>query len=314
MESCGSIVRTRRAVKLLRGICGEFPVISPVGRFFIATSLSIPSLGKDEMIFCKVVTTMVLGVTRLTGVACALFVAATSAQSAEVRHTTDYSIALGILPIAKASFTTRMNADRYHINGTFSSAGLASVLKDISGRTSISGVKTSSRLQAQQFSLLYSDGKRSRTYNVKMRGGNVTSSTISPAPKKRPGDWVEVKDRDLRAVLDPISGLIFPENAKVCPSRLPVYDGESRMDLILTSAGSKPFETKGFKGEAIVCKIKYSPRSGYRHGRKDIEYLKSISMEVWFAKSEDVKVYAPVYARIPTRIGQVHINATRFGK
>ena len=240
-------------------------------------------------------------------------VAVSQGHAAEVRHTTDYSISLGVLPIAKASFTTRMNDNRYTINGTFSAAGLASVLKDISGKTTISGSKTPTRLQANQFSLVYRDGKRARTYDVRFRGGNVTSSTISPPSKARPNDWVPVKDRDLRAVLDPISGLIFPENAKVCPSRLPVYDGESRMDLILTSAGTKPFKAKGFEGEAVVCKIKYSPRSGYRHGRKDIEYLKSISMEVWFAKSSEVKVYAPVYARIPTRIGQVHITATRYG-
>lgn len=243
----------------------------------------------------------------------ALLSAISPAKAAEVRHTTEYSIALGPLTIARATFTTKMDANRYRINGTFSSAGLASVLKDISGNTSIAGVKTSNRMQANNFSLLYKDGKRSRTYNVKLSNGNVTSSTISPPPKARPGDWVAVKERDLRAVLDPISGLIFPENTKICPSRLPVYDGESRMDLILTSAGTKPFKTKGFNGEAIVCKIKYSPRSGYRHGRKDIEYLKSISMEVWFAKAEDVKVYAPVYARIPTRLGQVHITATRYG-
>lgn len=256
---------------------------------------------------------MFAGSMKMTIAAVALALASAPAQAAEVRHTTEYSIALGILPIAKASFTTRMNDDRYDISGIFSAAGLASVLKDISGKTSISGVKTTSRLQANHFSLLYRDGKRSRTYDVKLRNGNVTSSTISPPPKSRPGDWVEVKARDLRSVLDPISGLIFPENAKVCPSRLPVYDGESRMDLILTSAGTKPFKTAGFSGEAIVCKIKYSPRSGYRHGRKDIEYLKSISMEVWFAKADDVKVYAPVYARIPTRIGQVYITATRYG-
>lgn len=256
---------------------------------------------------------MALGAKRLTGMALALLVASEPSVASEVRHTTEYSIALGFLPIARASFLTKMDDDRYSISGTFSAAGLASVLKDISGSTTINGVKTSNRLQANQFSLVYRDGKKARTYNVKMRGGNVTSSTISPPPKERAEDWVRVKESDLRAVLDPISGLIFPENAKVCPQRLPVYDGESRMDLILSSAGTKPFETKGFKGEAIVCNIRYSPKSGYRQGRKDIEFLKSISMEVWFAKSDAVKVYAPVYARIPTRVGQVYITATRYG-
>jgi hypothetical protein len=55
------------------------------------------------------------------------------------------------------------------------------------------------------------------------------------------------------------------------------------------------------------------PKSGYREGRADIEYLKSISMEVWFAKAENMDLYAPVYARIPTKVGPVYITATKYG-
>ena len=100
---------------------------------------------------------------------------------------------------------------------------------------------------------------------------------------------------------------------RVCPTRLPIYDGESRLDLVLSSSGTKPFKTNGFSGDAVVCKARYVPKSGYRQGRKDIEYLKSISMEIWFAKSNNMDVYAPVYAIIPTRVGQVYITATKYG-
>ena len=37
-------------------------------------------------------------------------------------------------------------------------------------------------------------------------------------------------------------------------------------------------------------------------------------MEVWFAKSDTVNVYAPVYIRVPTTVGNLQINATRFGR
>lgn len=246
---------------------------------------------------------------------CAALVLAglSSPVAAETRHNTEYSINLGVLPIARASFSTRMEGANYSISGTFSAAGLASVLKDISGKTTISGAKRGNRLQANEYSLVYQDGERKRTYDVQYRDGNVTSTTINPAPKARPDNWVAVKDRDLRSVLDPISGLIFPGKAKICPGRLPIYDGESRMDLVMSSGGTKPFSTNGFTGDAIVCNIKYVPKSGFRKGRKDIEYLKSISMEVWFAKAGTMDVYAPVYARIPTRVGQVYITATKYG-
>ena len=235
------------------------------------------------------------------------------ATAAESRHDSEYSIALGVLPIARANFSTKMNGSTYSISGSFSSAGIASVLKDISGKTTVSGAKRGNRMQANEYSLVYKDGKRVRTYDVVYRNGNVTSTTVKPEPKPRPDNWVEVKDRDLRSVLDPISGLIIPAGGRICPTRLPIYDGESRLDLVLSSSGTKPFKTNGFSGDAIVCKARYVPKSGYRQGRKDIEYLKSISMEIWFAKSNNMDVYAPVYAVIPTRVGQVYITATKYG-
>lgn len=249
-------------------------------------------------------------ITLLTALYC-LAMAAPAAR-AEMRHTSEYSISLGILPIARASFSTEMNGRVYSISGSFRSAGVANIVADISGKTSVSGMVQGNRLQARNYSLVYRNGKRTRTYEVGWRNSNVVSSTIEPQPR-RPESWIAVEDRDLRSVLDPLSGMIFPARAKVCPSRLPVYDGESRMDLVLTASGTKPFSTNGFSGEAIVCNLKYVPKSGYRKGRSDIEYLRSISMEVWFARAENMDLYAPVYARIPTRAGPLYVTATKYG-
>lgn len=235
------------------------------------------------------------------------------ADTAGVRHISEYDISLGILPIAKASFSSEFGGDDYRISGSFRSWGLAEIITKISAQTSVSGRKQGDRLQAEQYNLVYKTGKRTRTYDVTYRNGNVTQSVMKPEPKKRPETWVPVTDADLRAVLDPLSGLIFPGNAKVCPSRLPIYDGESRMDLVLSSKGSKPFATDGFKGEAIVCEVRYVPKSGFRRGRSDIEHLKKTPMEIWFAKAEAANVYAPVYARIPTSMGQVYVKAAKYG-
>lgn len=256
---------------------------------------------------------MIVHAQRLFAVTALVLCGLTPALAAESRHDSEYSIALGPLPIARANFSTKMNGSTYSISGSFSSAGIASVLKDISGKTTVSGAKRGNRMQANEYSLVYKDGKRTRTYDVQYRNGNVTSTTVNPAPKARPDNWVDVKDRDLRSVLDPISGLIFPVGGRICPSRLPIYDGESRLDLVLSSSGTKPFKTNGFSGDAVVCDMRYVPKSGFRKGRKDIEYLKSISMEVWFAKASSMDLYAPVYARIPTKVGQVYITATKYG-
>lgn len=236
------------------------------------------------------------------------------AGAQEVRHRTDYTIALAGLPVAKASFSTVMDSRRYTISGDIRSAGLADLITTITAKTTVNGTLQSNRLQAQDFVLDYTSGKRNRLYTATFRNGNVVSSTIQPEPRRDPKAWVPVSSRDLRAVLDPISGLIFPTKARICPRTLPIFDGESRMDLVLSQKGQRPFSTRGFKGETLVCGVRYIPRSGYKTGRKDIDYLRnSKAMEIWFAKAEAVDVYAPVYVKIPTEYGMLTISAVRFG-
>lgn len=84
---------------------------------------------------------------------------------------------------------------------------------------------------------------------------------------------------------------------------------------MLSQKGRWPFLTKGFKGaDTLVCGVRYVPKSGYKKGRKDIDYLRnSKAMEIWFAKAEAVDVYAPVYVKILTEYGMLTISAVRFG-
>lgn len=236
-----------------------------------------------------------------------------SAQAAEVKHNTDYNISLAGLPIAKASFHTEFKADRYTISGTMNSAGLADIFAQTSGQTSVSGVVGRDRLSASEYRVRYQTGKKGRAIAVQFRNGNVLSASMKPA-RRLPKNWVPVTKADMRNVVDPLSGLIFPADTRVCPQSVPIFDGESRMDLKLSAKGTKPFKTDGFEGDVIVCGIKFVPRSGYRKGRQDVDYLRKLeTMEIWFAKADVANVYAPVYVRIPTRLGPVTVWATRFG-
>jgi len=238
---------------------------------------------------------------------------ATPLSSAEIQHRTDYSIRLSGLPVATATFRTEFNGNRYVISGTLQSAGLTDIFSSTKGTTSVSGIVSRDRLRATRYSVNYSSGKRSRAIDVTFHNGNVIEASMKP-PRRKPKNWVPVTNADMRSVLDPISGLIIPAGSRICPKTLPIFDGESRLDLKLTSKGTKPYSTKGFEGEAVVCGLRFVPKSGYRKGRDDVEYLRKLStMEIWFAKAEGANVYAPVYVQIPTRLGSVTVSATRFG-
>lgn len=239
--------------------------------------------------------------------------AATPATTAGTRHVSEYNVSLGILPVAKLSFASEFGDRDYTVNGSFRSAGIVDIIAKISAETTVKGSIRADRLQANSYSLVYRTGKKVQTYDVTYRNGNVVSTVVKPEPKPRSVNWIPISEGDLRSVLDPLSGMIFPADAKICPNKLAIYDGESRLDLVLTAKGTEKFSTSGYKGDAIVCSVRYVPKSGYRKGRKDIEYLKTVSMEVWFAKADGVNVYAPVYAYIPTRMGPLYVTASRYG-
>jgi hypothetical protein len=234
-------------------------------------------------------------------------------QAEELTSETRYRVAIGGLPIARADFKTEVKDRHFSIEGDINSAGLAALMTTISAQANVSGQVGNNRLEVARYTLYYKRGRKSHVYDVVYHDGNVTSTKTTPEPR-RPDNWIPVTESDLRSVLDPISGLIFPATANICAQTLPIYDGETRMDLKLSPRGSRPFTTDGFKGNTVVCGVRFTPKSGYKKNRDDFEYLRnSDDMEIWFAKSDSMNIYAPVYVRIPTKYGTVTITAVKYG-
>lgn len=236
------------------------------------------------------------------------------AMAEPVKVFTDYSVSLIGLPVAYASFSTEVDGANYRISGNLRTSALTDVLSKTRGEASVSGRLGEDRLLASNFSVAYTSDAEAHSTEISFRNGDVRSTTSTPKREHTGADWVPVPAEDLRAVLDPLSGLVFPAGAKVCPRSLPIFDGQSRVTLRLTPKGVRPYRTKGFQGDAIVCAVRFEPKSGYRKGSSAIKYLRQLTtMEIWFARHERGGFYAPVYAKVPTKIGQVVVAATRFG-
>jgi hypothetical protein len=234
-------------------------------------------------------------------------------EAADYRYDTAYSVSLGILPIARLTFRTEVTNDRYQISGRFRSTGLVDFVREISADSSVSGLYAGNRFQPERYRLDYRSGGKKSRYTITYANGSAVDTKVEPPPNSRPKSWVPVTEANLKSVLDPIGALLIPGDADVCSRTLPIYDGESRLDLVLSPGRTAPFTAGKASGEAVVCSVRYVPVSGYRKGRKDIEYLKSVEgMEIWFAKTATLKLYAPVYAKIPTRYGTVHVTAEAF--
>jgi hypothetical protein len=250
-----------------------------------------------------------------------LLTAALSAAPAGAAYPQDgrsvavYSVRYLGFPIAHVSFVTRTKGGSYTNSGSLRSAGLVEIIDKTRGTTRVSGTIKGDRMQASSYVISYTSGDKHERTEVTFRNGNVQSARQIPKPKKRGKDWIPVGKEDLKSVLDPISGMILPAGSDICPRTLPIFDGETRVDLLLAPKGRVTFSAGELRGEAIACSVRFVPKAGYRKGNDSIDFLRSATdMEVWFARSPSADVYAPVYARVPTKIGPVTVRATRFGR
>lgn len=236
------------------------------------------------------------------------------AESDPLRHRAEFDIQLAGLPFAEASFTSVRDDNIYEIEVSFKSAGVGQVVTDMTAELVSSGVIGKDGLRTERYYLEYRKGDRHRRFEAEFKEGDVVATRIEPErDRSHTRNWVPVTPDDLKSVTDPLAGLIQPADADPCRPLIPVYDGETRLDLSLDRKGEEAFKTRGFDGTVVVCTMRYTPLSGYRKGSRESEFLKRLKrMEIWFAKSDRMNVYAPVYFSVPTRFGTLTMKATRF--
>jgi Protein of unknown function (DUF3108) len=232
----------------------------------------------------------------------------------KLRHEMAYSVSLSGILLARASFVTEIDNTRAKISGSFRSAGLASVFKDISGDNIVEGHVLGKKFDVKHYASHYVDGKNTISTEITYTKGNVKSTVVEPARKDFPDNWIKIMPDDLKLVSDPVSGFIVSSDQPPCSRTVRMYDGESRLDLALYPKGEKSFKTDGFDGKVQVCGVKFRAKAGFRADREDFAKLaKNKRIEIWYAKAESVKAYAPVYVTLPIDYGQLTVKATHFG-
>lgn len=259
-----------------------------------------------------------MNIKKLCGFTLAFCLAGLQASTAFAETKTinsEYKVLIHGITLAKIKFRTEVDGDNYKVSGQVRSSALADIVGKSRGETTVVGKIGANALQPKRYSMSYTSGDEKRAFDVEFdKNGAVQKTTMTPKAKSPPSDWVGLKSKDLMAVIDPISSLTFPSNASPCSRTVSIFDGETRADLKLSPKGSRRFKTKGFKGQVIACNVRFIPVGGYRSKHDSVVYLKnSTKMEVWFGKNELLDAYFPVFAKIPTKIGDVRVWATKLG-
>lgn len=239
--------------------------------------------------------------------------AAGPARSAEI-YSADYSVSLLGLRLAVSHFVTTVDKSEFTAKGNLSTAGLMRVFDRTDGETAVSGHIDGQGVAPASYRVDYRYGKKATAVRIDFAHGDVVRAERTP-PQKKKGDWIDVTPGDLKSVADPLSAMLIkaPDARSVCDRTLRIFDGSTRVDLKLAFAGWQNFSTDGFKGTATSCRVTFIPVSGYRRGVFAMDYLsREKDMRVAFASLGNSDIYAPVFARVGTKLGDVTVYATKF--
>lgn len=244
----------------------------------------------------------------------ALGAGATTNSSFAADFASEYSISIIGINIGKSEFKTSINDNQYKISGSLNASGIATVFTSTTGSLTASGKLNNDKVLATAFDVKYKDGDKNKRTTLGFSGGNVTKISNTPKPKKK-GKWVEVQKSHLNDVLDPMAAILVPAKSfkSVCNNTLKIFDGEMRADFPMRYLRTIPFSAQGYKGDAVTCRASFKPISGYDANKKDINWMRdSGRIEISFAPVGNTGYFAPVAAKIKTRIGMANIRASRF--
>ena len=226
----------------------------------------------------------------------------------------EFSISLYGLPLARTSFTTTVSKKQFSINGAVNSAGVGAIFDDTRGNIAVKGQLGGVGMRPASYALSYVSGKKNKSTNIGFSGGSVVSTQNVP-PVKPKGEWIAIEAAQLKAVSDPLTGMIVSAASLggACNRTVRVFDGETRADFVMSLLRKATYSTKGYSGPVAECAVRFVPVSGYQKGKKQLEYLRrNKNIRIIYAPVGGTGLYAPIAARVGTTVGTVSVDAVRF--
>ncbi len=215
-----------------------------------------------------------------------------------------YSSSVLIFKVGEITLRAHRAPDSYSASTEIGAAGLAALFTDFDIRAEVSGVFEAGLPVPGRYAHIERTGRKVRAVDVAFED-RLAVSTAEP-PFGSLGE-PPASDSERTGVLDPMTAVFFLSEAinasgsPVCDGSIPVFDGKQRYDLRLESAGLERVRTRGWRGEARVCRIWYEPISGYDSEDYPSEDELAHPLTVWLAPLFDGEAHIPV--RLHTRAG-----------
>lgn len=232
----------------------------------------------------------------------------------------DYGVNLAGIPIGTAQVSGSFEGTRYRMDVSARLTGLVGAVTGGMGSARASGLIATGP-QPSAFSIATKTSNSGIAVRMALARGNVTQAEVTP-PLVDTGDRVPVTPANKRGVIDPASALMMPAISRGeltdptnCNRTLPVFDGATRFNVVLSYGETRNVEKPGYAGPVLVCNARYQAIAGHRPDRPGVQFMEeNRDMSVWLAPVEGTRVLLPVRISVRTTIGTNIIEATRWAR
>jgi hypothetical protein len=227
-----------------------------------------------------------------------------------VSFETHYVVTVRGFTVGKATFNGKVQDDRFEVDGTLRSAGLARIFDRTEATSRSVGILGQGTPTPEGFMLSYSQGSAGDTkMEIAFASGNVASVTHQPELGPPGNNVVPISDADLRSVTDPVSATIVVRGTAqdICNRTLRIYEGGTRVDVQLSpvSVGW----VYGAGNGAVTCKGQFNPVAGYIKN-STYDYMRQhANMEFVYVPTHRQGLFMLHSITTQTDIGQVKLRA-----
>ena len=230
----------------------------------------------------------------------------------------DYGINLAGLPIGTARLAGSFDRDRYVMDVSAALTGLVGAITGGKGSARASGTFAAAP-QPGAFAIATHTASSGIAVRMALARGTVVQAEITP-PLIDMQDRVPVTAAHKRGIIDPVSALLMPSQGRGepldpenCNRTLPVFDGATRFNVVLSYAETRPVQKPGYAGPVLVCTARYQAVAGHRPDRPGVKFMEdNREMSVWLAPVAGTRILIPLRISVLTTIGTNIIEATRW--
>jgi hypothetical protein len=232
--------------------------------------------------------------------------AATGVSPAKVEA--QYAVTLNGFELGTFRFKSDVTRTRYTLDTDVELSAMLGLFH-WKGVTHSTGTLAANSPKPGDFRFDYESSAKSGSIAMGFDANGLSRLSVLPVAMEEP-DEIPVTRAQLKGVLDPLSAILtltHSDTPAPCARKVAIFDGKQRFDLELRFAREAPIEDAAGE-KATVCRVRYTPISGYRPTEETRQLAASNAIEIAFRRVNAAKLMLPQYISVPTPAGEARIN------